>query len=127
MITEELYGGYSIACEVIPMGKDYTLAVYGGDTPHAGSVVMSTARPSLTGEGIGVTSSVLTGLGHKDDVVAKLFAEAVAKKRNCTAVCACGIHIDHMDPAQLELVKQKCMCLLQKVLDEVESGFPSHS
>ena len=117
MITEELYGGYSITCDVIPMGRDYTLAVYGGDTPHVGSVVMSTARPSLTGEGTGVTSSVLTGLGHKDDVVAKLFAEAVAKKKNCTVVCACGIHVDHMEAAQIEIVKQKCMELLQKVLE----------
>lgn len=81
MIREELFGGFYLHCDVIPMGKDYTLAVYGGDTPHVGSVVMSVARPSLTGEGTGVTSSVLTGVGHKDDVVAKIFAETVAKKK----------------------------------------------
>lgn len=122
MITEELYGGYTVSCNIIPMGKDYTLAVYGGDTPHVGSVVMSSARPSLTGEGIGVTSSVLTGLGHKDDVVAKLFAEAVAKSGNCTAVCACGIHIDDIDSAQLETVKQSCEKLLQRVLETIGCG-----
>ncbi len=66
MIREELFGGFYLHCDVIPMGRDYTLAVYGGDTPHVGSVVMSVARPSLTGEGTGVTSSVLTGVGHKE-------------------------------------------------------------
>lgn len=116
MITEKLYGGYDIHCNIIPMGKDYTLAVYGGDTPHVGSVVMSVARPSLTGEGTGVTSSVLTGVGHKDDVVAKIFAETVAKKENCTVVCACGIHVDYMDVTQIEIVKEKCNMLLEKVL-----------
>ena len=53
MLREELFDGYSVYCDVIPMGKDYTLAVYGGDTPHVGSVVLSIARPSLAGEGIG--------------------------------------------------------------------------
>ena len=67
MLREELFDGYSVYCDVIPMGKDYTLAVYGGDTPHVGSVVLSIARPSLAGEGIGVTSSVLSGVGHKDE------------------------------------------------------------
>lgn len=65
MLKEELFDGLSIICEAIRMGKDYTLAVYGGDTPHAGSVVMTVARPSLTGEGIGVTTSVLTGADIK--------------------------------------------------------------
>lgn len=76
MLREELFDGYSVYCDVIPMGKDYTLAVYGGDTPHVGSVVLSIARPSLAGEGIGVTSSVLSGVGHKDEAIARLFAEA---------------------------------------------------
>ena len=61
MLKEELFEGFSVNCEVIRMGKDYTLAVYGGDTPHAGTVVMTVARPSLTGKGIRVTTSVLTG------------------------------------------------------------------
>lgn len=120
MVTEILYNGYNIHCNIIPMGKDYTLAVYGGDTPHVGSVVMSVARPSLTGEGIGVTSSVLTGIGHKDDVVAKIFAETVAKKMNCTVVCACGIHMDHIEAAQIEIVKEKSKSLLEKVLVYIE-------
>lgn len=116
MITEELFGGFSIHCDVIPMGRDYTLTVYGGDTPHIGSVVMSVARPSLTGEGTGVTSSVLTGVGHKDDVVAKIFAETVAKKKDCTVVCACGIHVDNMEVWQIDLVKEKSRKLLKRVL-----------
>ncbi|MEY8433675.1 hypothetical protein AALC75_24865 [Lachnospiraceae bacterium 48-42] len=119
MIREELFGGFYLHCDVIPMGKDYTLAVYGGDTPHVGSVVMSVARPSLTGEGTGVTSSVLTGVGHKDDVVAKVFAETVAKKKNCTVVCACGIHVDHMEAAQIDLVKEKSKRLLERVLESI--------
>ncbi len=119
MIREELFGGFYLHCDIIPMGKDYTLAVYGGDTPHVGSVVMSVARPSLTGEGTGVTSSILTGVGHKDDVVGKIFAETVAKKKDCTVVCACGIHVDHMEAAQIDLVKEKSARLLERVLEYI--------
>lgn len=49
-LKEELFDGYYIYCDIVQMGNDYTLAVYGGDTPHVGCTVMSVARPSLTGE-----------------------------------------------------------------------------
>ena len=80
VLRQELFNGYYVQCEVVEMGKDYMLAVYGGDTPHIGSVVMSIARPSLTGEGIGVTSSVINGTGHKDEDIGRWFAESLAKR-----------------------------------------------
>ena len=120
MFREELFDGYSITCDVIPMGKDYTLAVYGGDTPHVGSVVMAVARPSLTGKGVSATSSVLNGVGHNDEEVARVFAEAVAKSKACTAVCACGIHVDGITPGQLGRVQEASQRLLQRVLESLE-------
>lgn len=115
-LKEELFDGYYIYCDIVQMGNDYTLAVYGGDTPHVGCTVMSVARPSLTGEGIGVTTSVLAGIGHKDDVVAKTFAETIAKIENCTVVCACGIHVDNMKKEQIECVKETGERLLGQVV-----------
>lgn len=117
-LTETLAGGYEICCSMVPMGRDLTVCVSGGDTPHIGSVVMSVARPSLTGDGVGVTSSVLNGMGHKDEYVARKFAEALAKKYNCTAVCACGIHIDEITESQLKDVSECCDRLLEKLLSE---------
>ena len=95
---------------------DCTICIWGGDTPHVGSVVMSTARPSLTGSGVGVTSSVLNGIGHKDEYVARKFAEAAAEKFVCTAVCSCGIHIDGITPAQMQEVSVVCDKLLKQVI-----------
>lgn len=121
MICETLFQDYTVNCEIIHMGKDYTIAVYGGDTPHVGAVVMSVARPSLTGNGIGVTSSVLSGMGHKDDVIAKWFAEEIAKKTASTVVCSCGIHVDDITPEQIEQVQKSCGILLQKILNSIEN------
>lgn len=117
-LTELLSNGREICCSVISMGKDLTVCVSGGDTPHIGSVVMSVARPGLTGEGTGVTSSVLNGMGHKDEYVARKFAEALAKKDNCTVVCTCGIHIDGITEAQLKEVSECCNRLLEKLMNK---------
>lgn len=106
-----------IVCRVIPMGKDYTVTVCGGELPHVGSVVFAQARPSLTGEGISATSSVINGVGHKDEAVARRFAEAFAVRGNCTAVCACGIHVDHITADQLKLIGESCERLLKRCME----------
>lgn len=120
MIRESLFQGYYVNCEIIHMGKDYTVAVYGGDTPHIGAVVMSVPRLSLTGKGIGVTSSILTGMGHKDDIIAKWFAEEIAKKTAAIVVCSCGIHVDNITSEQIKQVNKTCERLLQEVLQTVK-------
>lgn len=116
VFTEKMQNGLPVFAQLVQMGKDCTICVWGGDTPHVGSVVMSTARPSLTGSGVGVTSSVLNGIGHKDEYVARKFAEAAAEKFVCTAVCSCGIHIDGITPAQLREVSAVCDKLLKQVI-----------
>ena len=116
VFTEKMQNGLPVFAQLVQMGKDCTICVWGGDTPHVGSVVMSTARPSLTGSGVGVTSSVLNGIGHKDEYVARKFAEAAADKFVCTAVCSCGIHIDGITQAQLQEVSAVCDKLLKQVI-----------
>lgn len=116
VFTEKMQNGLPVFAQLVQMGKDCTICVWGGDTPHVGSVVMSTARPSLTGSGVGVTSSVLNGIGHKDEYVARKFAEAAAEKFVCTAVCSCGIHIDGITPAQLQEVSAVCDKLFTQVI-----------
>lgn len=120
MIKELLFDNLTLCCEVISMGRDVTIAVYGGDTPHIGSIVLSVPRPSLTGDGISVTSSVLNGIGHKDEEIARLFAETVARQYNCTVCCSCGIHIDNITPAQIQVVQEKCKCILNKMATELQ-------
>ena len=118
MIQKELFDGLFITCQVIPMGRDYTIALYGGDRPHVGSLVLSVPRPSLTGEGISVTSSVLNGIGHKDEVVARIFAEALAKKYEATVACSCGIHVDQISPEGIARVEEVCREILQELLEK---------
>lgn len=113
---EKEIAGAKIRCDVIPMGEDYTVLLYGGDLAHIGSTALSIPRPSLTGQGISATTSVLNCTGHKDDVLAKLFAEKVAVKSNHTTVCVCGIHVNDLTAEGLQSLTNGCLELLKKVL-----------
>lgn len=119
-VEEILFAPLLLSCDIIFQGKDITLAVYGGDTPHVGSVVLSIPRPSLTGHGISVTSSVLNVVGHKDETVARWFAESVAVKKECTVTCSCGIHVDNITTEQLAALKESCSRLLEKIICSIE-------
>ncbi len=109
-----------LTCRVVPMGKDFAVTIYGGTLPHIGSTVMAQARPSLTGQGISATSSVLNCAGHKDEAIARMFAEKIAIQGNCTAVCVCGIHVDDATEERLVKIQEGCKALLGRVLAQME-------
>ena len=117
MITfEKVMDRINIHCDVIPMGEDLTVLLYGGDIPHIGSTVLSIPRASLTGDGLSATSSVLNCLGHKDDVLARVFAEKIAARSNHTTVCICGIHVDGLSDQGIKAIYDGCLLLLDEVL-----------
>ncbi|MCD8014770.1 MAG: hypothetical protein LUG99_16675 [Lachnospiraceae bacterium] len=111
--------GITILCDVIPMGPDYTICVRDGKNGHIGSAVMAAARPSLTGDGISATSSVLNRLGHKDEEIARQIAETVAAHQNCTVVCTCGIHIDHIRPEEIREILDACRELEEEIIESL--------
>lgn len=112
--------GIKVTCDIAAMGDDYTVLLYGGDKPHIGSTVLSVPRPSLTGKGRSATSSILNCLGHKDDILAKIFAEKIAIKSNHTTVCICGIHIDGLSKYLLQKLFSGCMEFLDEVLSDIQ-------
>ena len=119
---EEKMEAGRIYCRLLRMGEDYQITVSGGIKPHIGTVVLAQARESLTGEGISATSSVINVVGHKDEAVARNFAEKIAIAGRCTAVCSCGIHIDHATEMQLLQIKKITEHLLDKCLKKVDEA-----
>lgn len=109
--------GAVIRCRVEWLGGEVLLTLTGGTHPHVGSVVMSEPRPSLTGEGLSATSSVINRIGHKDEAVAREAAERLAARLN-TPVCAvCGIHYDTAHGALLTEILEACRSLTDEALD----------
>ncbi|MCD8361846.1 MAG: hypothetical protein LUC98_02590 [Lachnospiraceae bacterium] len=108
--------GIVLICELIQMGRDYTICLWDSRGGHIGSVCMAVARPSLASNGISATSSVLNLSGHKEEGIARRFAEAVAVRENCTAVCNCGIHLDNIRPEQITMIEEACEEFLQEIV-----------
>jgi hypothetical protein len=106
----------NIRCDVNAMGDDFCVLLYGGDLPHVGSTALSVPRPSLTGQGVSATTSILNCIGHKDDVLAKLFAETIAAKTNHVTVCVCGIHVDGLSFEDIQILYEGCCQFLEEIL-----------
>ncbi len=115
--------GVTLHCDLIPMGEDCTICIHSLPGGHVGSAAMAVARPSLTGQGVSATTSVLNRMGHKDDEVAVRLAETVASARGCAVVCVCGIHIDGLSPAGIQAVLAACRELEQEILRALETGY----
>ncbi len=98
-VYEHTIGSLNITVE--HLGAHVTICISGGDAPHIGSVVLSTPRPSLTGQGTSATSSVLNNIGHKDELVARQVAEHLAAKLDTMVCCVCGIHKDDATPKDI--------------------------
>lgn len=98
------------------IGKDYCIHVSGGDRPHIGCVVLASPRPSLRDSGaVSATSSVLNVVGHQDEHICRLLAEAAAKKMNAVAVCTGGFHVDGITEEQI----QELMDCVNKLAEEL--------
>ena len=105
-IEKELSFG-KLLIQMKQIGNDYLIAVEGGEKPHIGCTVLAVPSPSLTGDGsYSATSSVLNVTGHKDEVICRLLAEQVARKKRAVTVCTGGVHVDHIEEEQIDEVVQ---------------------
>jgi hypothetical protein len=91
------------------------LMVFGGSS-HIGSVVLAEPRPSRTGRGVSCTSQVLNRVGHKDERIARMFAEEICKARGEPVLCVCGVHIDNATKSDIMKLEKNAKELLKKCI-----------
>ncbi len=95
------------------------LALFGGERPHIGSVVLALPRPSLV-KGSGkrsTTSSVMNVLGHKDEVMAREAAEMAALKLDSLVSVTAGVHIKDASPEELDHLVENTRVLVDNLID----------
>lgn len=107
-VFERSTAGGRLRLTVQRAGRDLLLLLTGGESPHIGSVVAASPRPSLTGSGTAATSSVINRLGHYDEIPARHCAETLAAALGVEVVCACGIHTKHADKAVIDSILAAC-------------------
>lgn len=105
--------------EVAPSGNDCTITINGGKA-HVGCVALAIPRPSLTGEGISATVSVLNRTGHMDDAIACAVAKRIASARNCAVACSCGIHVDQASAETITQIRNVVPAIVEDILALLE-------
>ena len=99
-------GIHKVDAVVIFCGKNVSVVIGGGDTPHIGAASVASPRESLKKDGnISATASVLCVMGHKDDMPARQAALRLSSVLNTTVCVSAGLHIDnptHDDFVQIQ-------------------------
>lgn len=106
---------------IFSIGADYLITLEGGDSPHIGGCVLAVPRPSLAGEGMSCTSSVINVSGHKDERLLRLLAEKKCRTSNRVVVCTGGFHQDGITAVQIREV-QKATAELAELITASPGG-----
>lgn len=116
-------GDYDLEACAVRIGVDLLVYIWGGDRPHIGSVAAAQPRPSLKDAAVtSATASVLTYAGHKDDIIAKFAAEAVAAALAVNVVVTVGIHWDALDEAHITAVMVNTRSLVSELIQALKGG-----
>ena len=116
-------GSYDLAAAVRRIGTDLLVAVWGGERPHIGAVAAAQPRPSLKDPAqLSASASVLCYVGHKEDLLAREIALAVASRVNSAVVVTAGIHWDSLDEEGITQVVKNSRVLTALILEQVTAG-----
>jgi hypothetical protein len=103
------------------IGQDLLISIWGGTHPHIGAVGLAVPRPSLRNKRkTSATSSVLTLLGHKEDITVKMVSEALASALKKNVVVTAGIHWDSLKPEEISLIVELSKALSEKIIKKIE-------
>jgi hypothetical protein len=109
---------YVIEAEAVRLGPDVLVYIWGGERPHIGAVAAAQPRPSLADpDKISATASVLTYVGHKEDLVAREVAQTLAALLNTNIVVTAGIHWDGLSADGVGIVVERCREITAKLGD----------
>ncbi len=98
-------GAFDLCGSVTRVGKDVVVVIWGGEQPHVGAVALAQPRKSLEdAERISATASVLSIVGHKEDVVVKSVSERLASLVDRPVVVTAGMHWDGLKKSDIKQV-----------------------
>ena len=101
-------GKYKVWVKEEILDKGIILIVGGGEVSHIGSIVLAEPRKK---------PKVINLSGHKEEKIARKFAEKVCVKRKIQVLCVCGIHINDATKEDIKILESNIGELLKKVLE----------
>ena len=120
MTLTQATGRLALTLSITRMGRDLSVCLHGGDTPHIGAVAVSRPRPSLRDpQRVSATTSVIALTGHKEDGLARELAHEMASSLGVVVTLACGIHLDHITPGELAETPRLAAILVNQALERL--------
>ncbi len=114
-------GKHRVQLQATITGEGVIIALFGGEKPHIGAVVLSIPRPSLADPArISCTSTVVPRLGHKDEEIAKPLAEELAKACAQPVVAVAGLHIERAQAEDINLLVKNSWQAMQQLLKSLD-------
>ena len=104
---------YDIHVEAKSVGDDIFAAVTGGTRAHIGAVAF--AEPAGEQQEPSPCVSSISGFGHKDAVLAEMFAKGLCAKYGVNVCAAAGVHVDEASSADIELLLGNAEKLLARL------------
>ena len=98
------------------LGTDLVLGFY-NKNGHLGAVALA----DYSREEKRVSTSVLTRLGHKDDILAQEAAHTISKIARGPVCVMAGVHLDGITEEEIELILKNSRGVVQKFIDDVLS------
>jgi len=115
-VVSESSNGFSLKGTVMALDNGDVIVVVTGGRDHIGAVGLAVPRPSLLdSNNISATSSVLTMLGHKEDVLVKDISEKLAAATGRNIVVIAGVHYDDLSGVDLKLLHELWRELTDKI------------
>jgi hypothetical protein len=102
------------------IGDDILLSIWGGTRSHIGSIALAQPRPSLRDpKKWSATSSNLTLLGHKEDIIVKRISEKLASKLRRNVVVTAGLHWDNLTLKEIKQIENISLKISDEVLKRI--------
>ena len=103
----ETDGRLTIHLRAQRIGADWSVAIFGGDTPHIGAIALACPDGSC---------QVICLPNHREAEIAKHSALSLATSFGANISVSCGIHLDDITKKEIELVTEAA----EKVLGAFE-------
>ena len=97
------------------MGEDLIVCIF-NDNAHIGALALAEYDHMVQR----VSTSVVTRLGHKDDVVAQRAAHSISKNTKKPVCVIAGIHIHNITEEEMKQVLENTNSLVDELLSEIK-------
>jgi len=109
-------GRFKIQGLIQEVGEDLLVSIWGGTQPHIGAIGAAVPRPSLKDQKKwSATSSNLTFVGHKEDILVKKISEKLATILRKNVVVTAGVHWDDITFKEIKTIEN----LINKMPEQI--------